>query len=146
MKTNHWSSLRAESDARLVLPGRQSFGGVITISRLASFFAVLFLGMASSRIASAEEKSNTGMAALISKENSVDSSRPPAEWRPATVGQELIVHDRLRTGEDSRAAVQFGLHCLLVGLVPADMVCLVSSRRRPDAVRSGLGRRFAVSA
>ena len=107
MKTNHWSSLRAESDARLVLPGRQSFGGVITISRLASFFAVLFLGMSSSRIASAEEKSNTGMAALISKENSVDSSRPPAEWRPANVGQELIVHDRLRTGEDSRAAVQF---------------------------------------
>jgi hypothetical protein len=38
----------------------------------------------------------------------VDSSRPPGEWRTATIGQELIVHDRLRTGEDSRAAVQFG--------------------------------------
>src|SRR6266404_5345304 len=109
MKTiDHWSSLRVESDARLVLPGRQSFGGVITISRLASFSAVLFLGMSSSRIASAEEPSHKGGAELISKENSVDSSRPPAEWRPATVGQQLIVHDRLRTGEDSRAAVQFG--------------------------------------
>src|SRR5262249_15755510 len=37
-----------------------------------------------------------------------DSSRPPAQWRSATVGQELIAHDRLRTGEDSRAAVRFG--------------------------------------
>jgi tetratricopeptide (TPR) repeat protein len=107
-KINHWSSLRVESDARLVLPGRQSFWGVIAISRLASFFAVLFLGMSSSQIASAEETSHKDGAELISKENSVDSSRPPAEWRPATVGQELIVHDRLRTGEDSRAAVQFG--------------------------------------
>ena len=107
-KTDHWSWLRVESDARLVLPRRQRFEGVITISRLASFSAVLFLGMSSSRIASAEEPSHKGGAELISKENSVDSSRPPAEWRPATVGQELIVHDRLRTGEDSRAAVQFG--------------------------------------
>jgi Putative Zn-dependent protease, contains TPR repeats len=107
-KINHWSSLRAEGDARLVLLGRQSFWVVITFSRLASFFAVLFWGMSSSRIMSAEETSHKVGAELISKENSVDSSRPPAEWRSATVGQELIVHDRLRTGEDSRAAVQFG--------------------------------------
>ena len=59
-------------------------------------------------MACAEETSNKGEAKLISKENSVDSSRPPGEWRSATVGQELIVHDRLRTGEDSRAAVEFG--------------------------------------
>src|ERR1700726_3152603 len=75
---------------------------------LVALFAVLFLGMSSSRLASAEDTSDRGRAALLSKENSVDSSRPPAEWRPANVGQELIVHDRLRTGEDSRAAVQFG--------------------------------------
>ena len=72
-----------------------------------ALFAALFLGMSYSRIASAEDTSGKS-AKLISKENSVDSSRPPAEWRPAAVGQELIVHDRLRTGEDSRAAVQFG--------------------------------------
>jgi len=106
-KVNHWSWLGVESDASLVSSGRQSFGGVITISRLESFFAVLFLAMSSSRIANAEEASHKGGAELISKENSVDSSRPPAEWRPATVGQELITHDRLRTGEDSRAAVRF---------------------------------------
>jgi tetratricopeptide (TPR) repeat protein len=107
-KINHGSSLRVDGDTRLVLPGRQSFGGVITISRLVSFFVVLLLGMSSSRIASAEDASHQSGAELISEENSVDSSRPPAEWRPATVGQELIAHDRLRTGEDSRAAVRFG--------------------------------------
>jgi tetratricopeptide (TPR) repeat protein len=80
----------------------------ITISRLAILFAVLFLGMSFSRTASAGEASRKTGAELISKENTVDSSRPPGEWRTATIGQELIVHDRLRTGEDSRAAVQFG--------------------------------------
>ena len=75
---------------------------------LIALFAALLLGMSSSRIASAEDTSHKGGAELISKENSVDTSRPPAEWRPAAVGQALIVHDRLRTGEDSRAAVQFG--------------------------------------
>jgi len=107
-KTDHFSSLRAASDARLPSLQRQSLGGAITISRLSSFFAILFLGMSSSRIASAEDTSHKESATLISKENSVDSSRPPAEWRSATVGQELIAHDRLRTGEDSRAAARFG--------------------------------------
>jgi tetratricopeptide (TPR) repeat protein len=107
-KVNQWSSLRVESDARLVLAVRQGFAGVITIRRLAGFFAVLFLGISSSRIVSAEEPSHKDVAQLISKENSVDTSRPPGDWRSATVGQEFIVHDRLRTGEDSRAAVQFG--------------------------------------
>ncbi|KAF5408487.1 MAG: Tetratricopeptide repeat protein [Candidatus Udaeobacter sp.] len=107
-KINHRSSLTVEGDARLVLQGRQSFWGLITVSRFASSFAVLLLGISSYRIASAEETSHKSGAELISKENSVDSSRPPGEWRSATVGQELIVHDRLRTGEDSRAAVQFG--------------------------------------
>ena len=80
----------------------------ITISRLAILFAVLFLEVSFSRIASAGETSHKAGAELISKENMVDSSRPPGEWRTATIGQELIVHDRLRTAEDSRAAVQFG--------------------------------------
>ena len=79
-----------------------------TIGRFAILFVVLFLGMSFSRTASAGEASHKAGAELISKENTVDSSRPPGEWRTATIGQELIVHDRLRTGEDSRAAVQFG--------------------------------------
>jgi tetratricopeptide (TPR) repeat protein len=45
-------------------------------------------------------------AEIISRENSVDTSRPSAAWRPATLGQKLIWHERLRTGEDSRAAVR----------------------------------------
>src|SRR5947207_2431712 len=79
-----------------------------TIGRFAILFVVLFLGMSFSRTASAGEAIHKAGAELISKENTVDSSRPPGEWRTATIGQELIVHDRLRTGEDSRAAVQFG--------------------------------------
>jgi len=94
--------------ASLRLSERQSFSGVITIGRCMSFFASLCLGISCFRTASAEEKSHKGDAELISKESTVDASRPPGEWRSATVGQELIVHDRLRTGEDSRAAVQFG--------------------------------------
>src|SRR5262249_29257858 len=82
-----------------------SYQGAITISRLTTSFAILFLQLSSSRITTAEDTSHKDTATLISKENLVDSSRPPAQWRSATVGQELIAHDRLRTGEDSRAAV-----------------------------------------
>jgi hypothetical protein len=56
---------------------------VSTISRLAIFFALVFLGMSLSRIASAGETSQKAGAELISKENTVDSSRPPAGWRQA---------------------------------------------------------------
>jgi tetratricopeptide (TPR) repeat protein len=98
----------AQTTASLRLSERRTFSELATIIRCLSFFASLCLGISCYRIASAEEKSHKRDAELISKENTVDSSRPPGEWRTATVGQELIVHDRLRTGEDSRAAVQFG--------------------------------------
>src|SRR5688572_4249354 len=45
-------------------------------------------------------------AELLSKENVVDVARANASWTAATVGQPLAVSDRLRTGEDSRAAVR----------------------------------------
>jgi hypothetical protein len=67
---------------------------------------VLCLGTASARIATAEDASQAAAAEIISKENSVDSMTPPAAWQPAAVGQKLAWHDRLRTGEDSRAAVR----------------------------------------
>ena len=56
----------------------------------------------------AEDASDVAAAEIISKENSVDSSTSPDVWHPASVGQKLTWHDRLRTGEDSRAAVRLG--------------------------------------
>jgi tetratricopeptide (TPR) repeat protein len=85
-----------------------SFEATTTINRLTTLFVILFLQLSSSPITNAEDTSQKDAATLISKENLVDSSRPPAQWRSATVGQELIAHDRLRTGEDSRAAMRFG--------------------------------------
>jgi len=85
-----------------------SFQRSTTIRRLTTLFVILFLQLSLGQIRTAEDTSHKDSATLISKENLVDSSRPPAEWRSATVSQELITHDRLRTGEDSRAAVRFG--------------------------------------
>ena len=36
----------------------------------------------------------------------MDAATGGGSWTPATVGQALAIHDRLRTGEDSRAAVR----------------------------------------
>src|SRR5215470_4085632 len=85
-----------------------SFQASATIGRLTTLLVILFWQLSSSQITNAEDTSHQDGATLISKENLVDSSRPPAQWQSATVGQELITHDRLRTGEDSRAAVRFG--------------------------------------
>jgi tetratricopeptide (TPR) repeat protein len=74
--------------------------------RSAILVAVLCLGIACARIATAENASHPDAAEIISTENSVESLAPPAVWWPATVGQKLAWHDRLRTGEDSRAAVR----------------------------------------
>ena len=45
-------------------------------------------------------------ASLLSKENIVDVASGGAAWASGTVGQALAVGDRVRTGEDSRAAVR----------------------------------------
>jgi tetratricopeptide (TPR) repeat protein len=45
-------------------------------------------------------------ATLLNKENVVDAAKSSGGWSGATVGQVLAVRDRLRTGEDSRAAVR----------------------------------------
>ena len=57
--------------------------------------------------ATTEEASPEG-AEVISKENAVDAAHANTEWQPASIGQKLVWHDRLRTGEDSRAALRFG--------------------------------------
>jgi tetratricopeptide (TPR) repeat protein len=65
--------------------------------------AIVLAGNLIIRIAAAETAEN---ASLLSKENVVDSASSSGSWAPATIGQPLAVHDRLRTGEDSRAAVR----------------------------------------
>ncbi len=65
--------------------------------------AIVLAGNLIIRIAAAETAEN---ASLLSKENVVDSASSSGSWAPATVGQPLAVRDRLRTGEDSRAAVR----------------------------------------
>lgn len=45
-------------------------------------------------------------ASLVEKENIVDVASAGANWSAASVAQALKVHDKLRTGEDSRAAVR----------------------------------------
>ena len=74
--------------------------------RLVTLIVVLFLAATSSQIASAQNTGNSDGAEILSKENVVDTAGASAAWRPASVGQKLIWHDRLRTGEDSRAAVR----------------------------------------
>ena len=69
----------------------------ITISRLAILFAVLFLGMSFSRTASAGETSHKAGVELISKENTVDSSRPPTAWRPANYASRSNGHSASTT-------------------------------------------------
>ena len=68
---------------------------------LAALFATL---LPSAALAQPAETPDA--AEIISKENLVDTARPSAAWHAATVGEKLVWHARLRTGEDSRAAVR----------------------------------------
>lgn len=54
----------------------------------------------------ATARAQTPDAELLSKENIVDVASGGAAWSAATVGQLLKIHDKLRTGEDSRAGVR----------------------------------------
>ncbi len=69
---------------------------VLAIAGGLSFFGDIF----------AQEPPASGNAALLSKENIVDLSAAGGGWTSATVGQPLAVRDKVRTGEDSRAAVR----------------------------------------
>ena len=95
-------------------PSRDGCKGAISVARdrrtkrSLVLIVALCLGIVSVRIGVAEDASDVAATEIISKENSVDSSTSPDIWQPATVGQKLDWHDRLRTGEDSRAAVRLG--------------------------------------
>lgn len=68
---------------------------------LATVWAAFFV-LSPARAQAAE---NGEGAALLSKENVVEI-KGGGSWAPATVGQSLSIHDQVRTGEDSRAAVR----------------------------------------
>jgi Tfp pilus assembly protein PilF len=71
--------------------------------RRTAFITILLIGNLLFRIAAAE---SVDTASLLSKENAVDVASGGGSWTSATVGQALAIRDRLRTGEDSRAAVR----------------------------------------
>jgi len=100
----NWQSL--QNDMTPTAPRERAIWRGVRTSRLLALIVVIFLGTSFSRSATAQVANTPDAAEIISKENSVDTSRPSAAWRPATLGQKLIWHERLRTGEDSRAAVR----------------------------------------
>ena len=54
----------------------------------------------------AQEPAEADRAEVLTAENEVEYAKPTGAWAAAAVGQALAVRDRLRTGEDSRAAVR----------------------------------------
>ena len=58
------------------------------------------------RTVAAQTADSPPAAVLLTTENIVDIAQRNAAWAPATAGQTLNIRERLRTGEDSRAAVR----------------------------------------
>lgn len=70
-----------------------------------SLALTLLIGSLGLLIATAETGSSAD-ATFLSKVNVADAAKPGDAFAPASVGQRLSTHDRLRTGEDSRAAAR----------------------------------------
>ena len=68
-----------------------------------AFLASLLSAFASGKAWAQAPVSNTE---ILSVENVVDVSKSTGSWSSAAAGQTLVVRDRLRTGEESRAAVR----------------------------------------
>ena len=66
----------------------------------------IFVGFVLLNPIGAQTPENAGNASLLSKENVVDVASGGGSWTSAAVGQALATRDRVRTGEDSRAAVR----------------------------------------
>ena len=66
----------------------------------------IFAGLALLHPIGAQTPESAGNASLLTKENIVDAASGGGPWASATVGQALAMHDRLRSGEDSRATVR----------------------------------------
>jgi len=82
----------------------KSVGGV-SFSSARLFYGILLSAVVSLVAQGAPEPSGTN-AELLTKENIVDISAASRQWQAAIVGQLLALHDRLRTGEDSRATLR----------------------------------------
>jgi tetratricopeptide (TPR) repeat protein len=102
-----------ESDPRLRVAAKRHLSKAARRMCLLASAVLIFLGPSFSRDAPAQDANPPDAPEIISKENLVDTSRPSAAWRPASVGQKLIWHERLRTGEDSRAAVRMSNRSIL---------------------------------
>ena len=73
-------------------------------ARFWSGWALWLLGLT---LMSAGQLAAAAPATLVEKEQTVEVMAPDgSNWTPAQVGQELPVHEHLRTGADSRAAVR----------------------------------------
>ena len=72
------------------------------------FRLVVFLSAGSLilRTVTAQTAESSPPAVLVVKENIVDVALHGTAWSAAIVGQTLAIHDRIRTGEDSRATVR----------------------------------------
>ena len=77
----------------------------MTRCRLTLFLVLIWGGSAAPEV-HGQESTASSKAEVLTVENEVDTARPAASWAPAQVGQPLQTRDRLRTGEDSRAAVR----------------------------------------
>jgi len=82
----------------------KSVGGV-SFSSARLLCGILLLAVVS-LVAQAAPKPSGTNAELLTKENIVDISAASRQWQAAVVGQSLALHDRLRTGEDSRATLR----------------------------------------
>ena len=74
--------------------------------RRLSKIGVAAVAAASVGLFASADAQETSQAEVLTVENEVDTSKPAGGWAPAAVGQALATRDRLRTGEDSRAAVR----------------------------------------
>src|SRR6266404_5825162 len=78
----------------------------LALSRMTSVWRrALVLVVAGNWIIPLVTAQTTQSAELLSKENVVDAASGGGGWKPASVGQSLAVGDKVKTGEDSRAAV-----------------------------------------
>ena len=83
----------------------------------------LALGFASLSALAVDERSP---ARIEEKERIVEASRPPSPWTAATVGKDLILREKVRTGELSRATVRLSSEHLLRVNAASQLVILPS--------------------
>jgi tetratricopeptide (TPR) repeat protein len=100
-----WHCFRFQNDMLMADLRRFGTDRLTKAKRFLALIPFLVLIWAFGWLALAQDN-NSKEAELISKENLVDAAHPKADWQPAFVGQKLTWHDRLRTGEDSRAALR----------------------------------------